>query len=321
MHPLKTNTLKIESSITEFLVCPICNGKVNILDETLICLESECNSEYPIISGIPILINEADSIFKFDDYKMVADTLSLTDRLRIISSYLPSLSNNLSYKSNFKLLNELLKGKARPKILIIGGAIITAGTELIIRPQNIVVESDVYFGPRTQIIIDSHSIPFQEGTFDAVIVQTVLEYVGDPFKCVAEIHRVLKKSGVVYASSPFIQQTKAGLVDYYRFTKLGHRRLFNRFVEIESGVFAGPGVALGWSIRTFLCSFTNNRYLKYLLGFFVSLLFFWLKWLDYIIEYLGNANEGASGFYFVGMKSDVKLSDLDLINVFKSKTP
>ena len=44
------------------------------------------------------------------------------------------------------------------------------------------IESDVSFGPRTQIIFDCHDIPFKKESFDCVIVQAVLEHVVDPVR-------------------------------------------------------------------------------------------------------------------------------------------
>ena len=51
-----------------------------------------------------------------------------------------------------------------------------------------------------------------------------------------EIYRVLKSDGIVYIETPFMQQVHGGKYDFTRFTYLGHRRLFARFQEIESGI-------------------------------------------------------------------------------------
>ena len=70
---------------------------------------------------------------------------------------------------------------------------------------------------------------------DAVCVQAVLEHVVDPAGVVAEIERVLKSDGVVYAETPFMQQVHGGAYDFTRFTELGHRWLWRRFATIERG--------------------------------------------------------------------------------------
>jgi 2-polyprenyl-3-methyl-5-hydroxy-6-metoxy-1,4-benzoquinol methylase len=45
---------------------------------------------------------------------------------------------------------------------------------------------------------------FGDGTCDAVVVQAVLEHVLQPDVVVAEIHRVLRPDGLVYAETPFM---------------------------------------------------------------------------------------------------------------------
>jgi SAM-dependent methyltransferase len=46
------------------------------------------------------------------------------------------------------------------------------------------------------------AIPFPEDTFDYVISSEVIEHVPDPFKAVAELHRVLKPGGTLVITTP-----------------------------------------------------------------------------------------------------------------------
>ena len=55
---------------------------------------------------------------------------------------------------------------------------------------------------------------------------------------------VYKDDGLVYADTPFMQQVHMGRYDFTRFTYLGHRRLFRKFEEIDSGAVSGPAMAL-----------------------------------------------------------------------------
>jgi len=211
----------------------------------------------------------------------------------------------------------LLKERENPKILIIGGGKITSNTNMIFNPENLVIESDVYIGDRTEIIIDAHNIPFEDNSFDLVIFQAVLEHVADPIKCVSEAYRVLNNKGLIYVATPFMQQVHMKAYDFTRFTHLGHRRLFRAFDEIESGVFAGTGVALGWSISSFVQSFFNNKYFRVFLKQIVLILFFWLKYVDYLTYKNKGTYNGASGFYFIGRKSNKILSDKELIKLYR----
>ena len=85
------------------------------------------------------------------------------------------------------------------------------------------ISTDVALIKETDVVCDCHDLPFDEGTFDCVIVQAVLEHVLDPFRCVNEIYRVSKLGAIVYAETPFMQQVHYRIYDFTRFTHLGHR--------------------------------------------------------------------------------------------------
>ena len=61
---------------------------------------------------------------------------------------------------------------------------------------------------------------------------------------------MLKDDGLVYAETPFLQQVHGGPYDFTRFTHLGHRRLFRKFIELESGATAGAGAGTGAGAAT-----------------------------------------------------------------------
>jgi SAM-dependent methyltransferase len=192
------------------------------------------------------------------------------------------------------------------------------GMEAILSIPSIeIIESDVSFGPRTALICDAHDIPFDDNSFDGVIVQAVLEHVLDPNRCVEEIHRVLKENGAVYAETPFMQQVHMGRYDFTRFTHLGHRRLFRKFEEVSSGPVCGPGMALSWSYEYFFLSFVKTKGAKDLVKGFTRLTSFWLKYFDYFLIDKPGTFDAASGYYFIGTKSDSILSDRELLKLYK----
>ncbi|GAC1539128.1 MAG: hypothetical protein NVS2B7_10680 [Herpetosiphon sp.] len=192
------------------------------------------------------------------------------------------------------------------------------GTEqLLAFPAIKLVETDVSWGPRTTLMSDAHDIPFTEATFDGVIVQAVLQHVVDPYRCVEEIHRVLRPDGLVYAETPFMQQVHGGKYDFTRFTHLGHRRLFRRFTEIDSGACCGPGMALAWSYQYFLTSWVTSKPARRLLLAFARMTSFYLKYFDYFLAKRPATIDAASGYYFMGKKADHTLPDRELITLYK----
>lgn len=284
-------------------------------DSGLAC--ANCEIEYPVIDGIPVLIDDRKSLFSVADYTEKRETTYGTpSRLgRLMRGLVPSISVNLRSRSNYKtFFNEIVSRHKKPRVLIIGGAIEGQGLDAASVDGSVeLIETDVAFGDRTGLICDAHDLPFADGSIDGVIAQAVLEHVLDPFRCVAEIERVLATGGLVYAETPFMQQVHMGRFDFLRFTHLGHRKLFQHFCEVSSGPVAGPGTSLAWAYAFFLRSLFNSRTLQnagFALG---SLTGFWLKYLDFFLIDKPGSFDAASAFYFLGRKTGESIDDRKLI--------
>ena len=205
-----------------------------------------------------------------------------------------------------------------PRVLVIGGRVLGQGMESLANQPGIeLIETDVRLGPRTALLCDAHNIPFKDKSFDGVIIQAVLHHVPDPYKCCEEIHRVLTDNGLVYAESPFMQQVHGGALDFTRFTHVGHRRLFRRFAELDSGIVCGPGMALAWSYLYFLLSFSESRTMRRLIRWFAALTSFYLKYFDYYLINKAGAYDAASGYYFMGRKAHSVLTDREIMSSHK----
>ena len=303
----------------ELLICPKTGEKL-VLKEN--CLESDNGSvSYPIVNGIPILIDEDTSIFKFQDFLSQKDTTFDTTKYKLkalAKKYLPSISKNLKAKKNFIKYSRLLLEKSpNPRVLVIGCGIPEAGIQPLLESEIELVETDVSFGPRTKLIADAHRLPFMDNSFDGVIAQAVLEHVVDPYQCVSEMHRVLNTEGLVYAETPFMQQVHMAPYDFTRFTHLGHRRLFRNFTEIESGAALGPAMAFAWSYMYFLLSFSKSRKVRYALMLFAHLTAFWIKYFDYFLINKPGSMDAACGYYFFYKKLDTAITDTDLFHQYK----
>jgi SAM-dependent methyltransferase len=291
-------------------------------DDQLRCRAEACGSRFPIIRGIPVLINEHTSVFSMSDYTEGRAT-TYRERepgiKRILKRVLPRIGENFKAKANYAHLLRLLEPcGSRPSVLIVGGRTGGRGIDVILESPSLdLVESDVAFGPRTALISDAHDIPFADETFDAVIAQAVLEHVADPYRCVEEIHRVLKPKGLVYSEVPFIQQVHGGRFDFTRFTHLGHRRLFRRFEEIASGSVGGPGMALAWSYQYFLLSFARSRWLRLALVGFARMTSFALKYFDHVLIDSPGGLDAAFGTFFLGRKSAETLTDRQIVATYQ----
>ena len=257
-----------------------------------------------MIDGQPVLIDFAVSIFDRKMYE--TDNGSVLQRdvtRRSVGSRLHrfAFGKNPIAASNCTKFVDLLKQEAdRPIILVIGGGTIGSGADELYSDGSIeLVGTDVFASPHTVLVADAHKLPFEDAVFDGVWVQAVLEHVLEPATVVAEIHRVLRRDGLVYAETPFMQQVHERAYDFSRFTQSGHRWLFRRFYEVSAGPTGGAGVAMVWSIRYFFRALGAGDKLSRL----ISLPFFWIRFLDAFGRGRAVA-DAASGFFFLGRRAE-----------------
>lgn len=309
----------LSAETRNLLRCPHCLGELRFDADAYRC--GTCNGVYPLTpGGVPVLLDESTSVFDIADFLREKETFfhKRGTLYTAIRNMLPEISRNYHTAENYARLREELLRRGHARVLIVGGSILGRAMETLLTPGIELVETDIALGPRAQLIVDAHSIPFADGSFDAVIAQAVLEHVADPIACVAEFHRVLKPDGFVYAETPFMQQVHGGAYDFTRFTHLGYLRLFRNFEELASGAVAGAGTVLAWSFEYFLISFSGRRRaLRNALSAVSRLLTFFLKYVDAAVIDSPPTLDGASGFYFWGRKSERTVSDRELIKKYR----
>lgn len=310
------------AGMAELLRSPCCQARLRAEGDTLCCANPGCGRQFPIVDAVPVSLNESASIFSIQSVVARDETFFPKRSSRIkaaLRRLVPSLNWNMKAAANYRRVNEILRRSTeRPRVLVLGGSIVGQGmTPLLTEGAIDLVESDIALGSRTTVVCDAHDIPFADCSFDLVIAQAVLEHVVDPRRCAEEMHRVAVAGGLVYVETPFMQQVHAGPYDFTRFTHLGHRRLFRKFEEIESGAVCGPGMALAWSYQYFMLSFVTSRTARGLVKAFSALTAFWLRYVDrYLIDKPGTL-DAASGYYFLGRKADHTLSDRELIQLYR----
>lgn len=105
---------------------------------------------------------------------------------------------------------------------------------------------------RNALVHDVESpLPFEDSSFDAVVIKDVLEHILEPVAVVREIARVLRPGGLVFASSPDAQRWVWDDYTHRRpYTLSGYRRLFRDqgLVVAKAGyesVMPGIGIISG----------------------------------------------------------------------------
>ena len=304
--------------------CPRCHGHLSAHTERLECDTASCGLLFPVVRGVPVLIDEGKSMFRLSDY--AGDPLSKPEQSavqRFALRWLPSLDLNVAAKHNVHLMKALLfSGGVRPKILSIGSKHPSgAMSSLCDHPDVECVSCDLVYADGVDVIADPVSLPFSDGVFDGLLVDAVLEHCIDPQGVVREIHRVLRSGGYVYSDTPFMIPVHAGAYDFCRFSALAHRLLFNGFRQVEHGVSSGPAAALGYSIQSVLLAFTSSRRFRFAVKGLCRLLFFWIKYLDLLLARRPGALDAALGTYFIGERLPEPISDQDLLACYAGAVP
>lgn len=307
--------MKLTKNLLTILRCPNCGGKAASLiaqDNTLLC--QVCNSSFPVVANRPVMLRCDNTIFQLDVYREPTDK-KIKRPGEWIARLIPDPSVNLSINHVLARLNTLLSSRKPVKVLVIGsgGQRSWLNSQLGAGDDIQVIYSDIDTDADVDLFCDGHDLPFINDSFDALVTTAVLEHVLYPERVAAEIHRVLRPGGFLYSEMPFMQQVHEGAYDFTRYSLSGHRRLFNGFSELESGMVAGPATTLVWSIENFVLAFVSRPASRLVMKALVRLAFAWIKHIDRFLEKRPEAMDGASCTYFLGAKINGRIPDDEII--------
>ncbi len=174
-------------------------------------------------------------------------------------------------------------------------------------PNRVTVDIDPARHP--EIVGDAHNLPFENNEFEVVLCTEVLEHLEDPRKALEEMRRVLRPGGTLLLTTRFVFPLHDTPNDFWRFTKFGLKKLFEKWevqeIVSETRTFSAIGALLQRIV--FQDKMRMNRVTKVFL-----LVLAWvcdhLNWLI-VLEY-GNAkkreeeaNIMTTGYYVVAQKN------------------
>ncbi len=302
-------------------VCPRCHAPLTRADLGPRCATAGClgagGKSFPLVGSHPALIDFEHSVIEEAGLiRHGGQSVVARGRVRGPLGWLRHLTaarTEVTERCARDLCARLRENPIGSTALVVGGGTLGNGAHLLYQEPNVsVVAFDLYASPHTQFIADAHQIPLADASVDAVWVQAVLEHVLDPWRAVKEIERVLRPQGLVYAETPFLQQVHEGPYDFTRFTESGHRWMFRRFERIDSGVVAGPGNQLNWTLDYF----TRGLLRSFVAGRAARVASFWTNALDaWIPERY--AVDAASCVFFFGRKAEREITPAEIIRHYR----
>jgi SAM-dependent methyltransferase len=219
----------------------------------------------------------------------------------ILKLFMPPIpiQNILSPKRYIEISSYLFKSYF--KVLNIGsGDFIGVGRKLWKYSSGEIINLDIQSGSNVDVVGDAHNLPFDDNSFDSIIMQAVLEHLHTPDLAIKEAFRVLKPGGYLYLEVPFLQGFHADPHDYFRFTQMGLLRMTQDYgLILLKGVSSGPFSSINWIIRDLLSNLLPFRNLNLGIRFLISWIFFPVKYLDYLVKYTKACDRLACEYYYL----------------------
>lgn len=137
-------------------------------------------------------------------------------------------------------LNSLLASvKERSIVLDIGCFDKWARTQLPISATYVgidyIVTANEWYNTCPDVYADAHVLPFNDGSFDVVLLLDVLEHLGDADMAMIEIQRVLRDGGQLIMNTPFLYPLHDQPRDFSRFSEHWYRGLMKKYgLKLES---------------------------------------------------------------------------------------
>lgn len=227
------------NKLLTFLACPCCkNQDLKLINpQSLVC--PKCSQSYPIISGIPVLINKKNldlqekkqtiwfdkhySQFK-DKYQLENWRISMLNRifkqkfLKKIKTYLDIGCGATGYT--------VIESAKQNNWLSFG---VDISLEAMIKSQHFAEIQNV--GSKTAFVVSSaQNLPFKKNIFDYISAISLLEHLEDDKKAIDQIKYILKKNKFLYICVPNTYLKMWPFIwpfYYFNDIKIGHKRHYS----------------------------------------------------------------------------------------------
>ena len=113
-----------------------------------------------------------------------------------------------------------------------------------------VVEAEAAVFRHTDLLADSHCLPFADRTFDAILVLNAFEHYREPKQVARELFRVLRPGGKVLIRTAFLQPLHEKPWHFYNCTRYGLEEWFKEFETEQLHVSENfsPGHSISWIV-------------------------------------------------------------------------
>jgi len=227
------------NKIISFLKCPNCHNFDLILrEDSLRCLE--CKTNFSVIEGVPILINEENfneqeskqkfwfeehySRFPKEEYHLENWRLSMVERIFFavkkgaVKTYLDIGCGATGYTT--------IEGAKRNKWLSFGADI---SIEAMLRAKNLAKKQGVE-DLTGFVVCSAENLPFKPGLFDYISAISLLEHLENDEQVIKSVSKIVKTDGHFYVCVPNTYRRMWPFlwpIYFYLDKKIGHKRHYS----------------------------------------------------------------------------------------------
>ena len=95
--------MRLPEEVIDLLRCPSCRAQLEFADGQFVCASGECEARYPVVDGVPIIINEHRSLFALADFLNRSPTF-FAERSKFVETFnrlLPTIGANIRARHNY----------------------------------------------------------------------------------------------------------------------------------------------------------------------------------------------------------------------------
>ncbi|MEM6884739.1 MAG: methyltransferase domain-containing protein [Verrucomicrobiota bacterium] len=294
---------------TRLLACPSCKSAALVFAGQQVKCD-QCDDCYDVSEGTPVLIQQDSPILEWFQPQETPPESSQTGlKHQLEEFYRWAMPEDRVWSVQSKAAIERVVEENNPdqndKRVVLIGAGFESVYQKILAPYRQIFRIGLAMRGAVDAYADICDMPFVDNEIDLLLSSSVLEHVYDPEKAIAEMFRVTKPGGYVYAEIPFMRAYHMMPIDYQRYTISGIEELFKRhgFKLEDKGVCSGPfNAAVLFFLDMLQGLLSGNKYVMALVMLPASLLLHLFKYLDRLVEGGSWAEINACNFYYVGKK-------------------
>lgn len=204
------------TALVKLLSCPKCGGKFQKTDKAVLC--NACQSSFPIKTGKIFFIEVPRDISQRNNFMPVDKKKWSNWR-----------------KANYQYFKEHLERLPSSKIVLDLGAGPSQFRDITSRFKDSLAVDFLPYELVNVVADINKKLPFQDSSFDIILLSNVLEHIPDSKFLLEECFRTLRTNGFLVGTIPFLMKIHQKPYDFNRFTNHMLERLLKQtgFRRIE----------------------------------------------------------------------------------------